>query len=88
MSEAPKFSRVAVEMMNEANAKINEADKCIIEERADASTKICEERVFQSSQFARLHQKLEDSLNKNQCEHESSIKILVDKSDKNINKYK
>jgi hypothetical protein len=64
MSEARKLSREAVEMINEENAKINDADEPIIAECAHASTKISEERVFQSSQSARLHQKLEDSLDK------------------------
>jgi hypothetical protein len=82
MSEACKLSREAVEMINEANAKINDANKRITAERTHASTKICEERVFQSSQSARLDQKLEDSLNKHQREHESSMKILVDKHNK------
>jgi hypothetical protein len=82
MSEARKLSREAVEMINEENAKINDADKRIIAERTLASAKICDERVFQSSQSARLRQKLEDSLNKHQREHESSMKILVDNSNK------
>ncbi len=82
MSEACKLSREAVEVINAANAKMNETDQRIIAVRAHASAKIREERVFQSSRATRLHQKIQDSLDKHQREHESEMKILADKSDK------
>ena len=56
MSEAHKLYREAVEMINNAVARMNEADQQVIAECARASAKISKERVFQSSQAIRLHQ--------------------------------
>jgi len=83
MSVAHKLSREAVEMINNATVKINEAKQRLIGARAHAaSAKICEERIFQSNRITTLEQQLKDTLNKHEQEHEAATKLLVDRSNK------
>jgi hypothetical protein len=85
MSEAHKLSADAWEMMSEANLKMTKADELIILERNCASTKIQEERLFQSRESDRLWQRLGNTLHKHHREQESTINLLMAKSNK---KYK
>ena len=82
MSEARKLSANAWEMMSEANLKMTKADELIISERNRVSTKIQEERLFQSRESARLRQRMENTINKHHCEQESTIHLLMAKSNK------
>jgi hypothetical protein len=70
MSKARKLSREAVEIINTASVKMNEADQQVIAVRAHASTKIREERVFKSTRASTSHKKIQDSLDKHQRKNE------------------
>jgi hypothetical protein len=83
MSEARKLSANAWEMMSEANLKMTKADELIISGRNCASTKIQKERLFQSKESARLlQQRLGNTINKHRHEQESTIHLLMAKSNK------
>ncbi len=82
MSKARKLSADAWEMMNEANLKMTKADELVISERNCASTKIQEERLFQSRESARLRQRLGNTIHKHRREQESTIHLLMAKSNK------
>jgi hypothetical protein len=82
MSEARKLSADAWEMMSEANLKMTKADQLIISEHNHASTKIQEERLFQSRESARLRQRLGNTIHKHHREQESTMNLLMAKSNK------
>jgi hypothetical protein len=82
MSEAHKLSADAWEMMSEANLKMTKADELIISERNRVSTKIQEERLFQSRESARLWQRLGNTIHKHRREQESTIHLLMAKPNK------
>ena len=68
ISEACKLMTDALVMVREAEVKCSKVDERITVERNLAKTHIRAERMHHSRESARLQQKLEDRLDKQNCE--------------------
>jgi hypothetical protein len=73
MSDARKLTVEALVMMREAEIKCSKVDECITAEHNLATTCIHAERMHHSKESVRLQQKLEDRLDKQNCEQDASI---------------
>ena len=73
-------------MMREAKIKFSKVNEHISAERNLASTRICAERMHYSRESARLRQKLEDRLDKQNRAQDASINQMQSKSDKKLNR--
>jgi len=82
MNDACLLSAKALDMMSYADKTYREAQAQVIAERNLANARVREERVHHSRASTRLRQNLEDKLDKHTREQDTSMSLMLTKSNK------
>ena len=82
MNDARLLSAKALDMMSYINKTYREAQAQVIAERNLANARVREERVHHSRASTWLRQNLEDKLDKHTREQDTSMSLMLSKSNK------